>query len=151
MTTKICSRCKTEKVIEDFPFSNTARNIRHGQCKPCRRIMSKEHYLRNKTQYVTRAEKHNTKMAKLFQEFKDSLSCSVCGEPQACCLDFHHIRDKEFAISEAIAKVGITKLVEELEKCSVLCSNCHRKYHAGVLQVTPIALSAEQLKILMPL
>ena len=43
---------------------------------------------------------------------------------------FHHLdpREKDFAIS---SKLSWTVVVEELKKCVLLCSNCHREAHDG--------------------
>lgn len=45
------------------------------------------------------------------------------------CLDFHHLKDKEFNISNEIRNLSIENLKKEINKCVVLCSNCHRKLH----------------------
>jgi hypothetical protein len=62
--------------------------------------------------------------------FKVEHGCS-CGEDRLQCLDLHH-RDpslKLFSISQMLDKVGVEKLQTELEKCDVLCANCHRDLH----------------------
>ena len=48
-------------------------------------------------------------------------------------LDFHHIdpTKKEFAISKLKA-YSFYKLKPELDKCVLLCKNCHAEYHAGI-------------------
>jgi hypothetical protein len=69
--------------------------------------------------------------------FKAVRCCEVCGESEPCCLDFHH-RDpqaKEHAMSELVWRGAVEELEAEAEKCMLLCSNCHRKVHAGVLEV----------------
>ena len=45
------------------------------------------------------------------------------------CLDFHHLRDKEFNIANEIKNLSIDNLKKEIDKCIVLCANCHRKLH----------------------
>lgn len=45
--------------------------------------------------------------------------------------DFHHLRDKLFNISSSINKYSLEKLHTELEKCELLCANCHRTHHAN--------------------
>jgi len=72
-----------------------------------------------------------------FKEWKDTLSCSQCGEDEACALDFHHIdpSEKERTISSMAANNSWKTLQKEAAKCVVLCANCHRKYHAGVLSL----------------
>jgi hypothetical protein len=56
--------------------------------------------------------------------------CASCPETDPRCLDFHH-RDpatKDFAVANAVGLgVGWKRLKEEIAKCEVICSNCHRK------------------------
>jgi hypothetical protein len=71
---------------------------------------------------------------KWFSDFKRTCKCAVCGESESCCLDFHHIKNKRFTVSNA-AKQGysIESIKQEIAKCIVLCANCHRKHHSGLL------------------
>ena len=58
--------------------------------------------------------------------------CLVCGESEKCCLDFHHIEpaEKSFNIRELIKKrTSLLVIQKEIDKCCVLCSNCHRTVH----------------------
>ncbi len=56
----------------------------------------------------------------------------ACGEAHPACLDFHH-RDrtqKRDGISKAITSGwSLKRLIEEIAKCDLICSNCHRKLH----------------------
>jgi len=53
-----------------------------------------------------------------------------CGESRPECLDFHHVRDKKFCIMAAASKgVSLAKLKDEIEKCEIICANCHRVGH----------------------
>ena len=59
--------------------------------------------------------------------------CCICGfnsYPEA--LDFHHINpeEKEDRIARMISNnYSLDKIKEEMKKCIVLCSNCHREFH----------------------
>jgi len=69
----------------------------------------------------------------IFQvKHKSSLQCKYGDEDDYACLDFHH-RDptkKEITISKAIdAGWSRERILKELEKCDVVCANCHRKIH----------------------
>lgn len=58
--------------------------------------------------------------------------CSKCfGTFNNCVYDFHHLRDKKFEISKSILNISIDELVKEVEKCILLCANCHRILHHG--------------------
>ena len=54
--------------------------------------------------------------------------CVDCGETDPIILEFDHVRDKHFNLSDAARKgVSIKKLKDEIAKCEVRCSNCHRR------------------------
>ena len=67
-----------------------------------------------------------------FDSYKKTLSCNRCGENHPACLDFHH-RDpktKEREISSMLrCLLSKERIMLEVAKCEVLCSNCHRKEH----------------------
>ena len=75
------------------------------------------------------------------QRMVDSMGakCACCGYNKCIsALDFHHLdaSRKEFNLSAAmVAPKAWTKLVEELRKCILLCANCHRELHAGLITV----------------
>lgn len=67
------------------------------------------------------------------REVRNGLSCQQCGEADPACLDFHH-RDpaeKEVELGRIVKVKGWSKarIMAEIEKCDVLCANCHRKLH----------------------
>lgn len=58
--------------------------------------------------------------------------CQICKYNRAPeVLDFHHIdpMSKDFEISAA---TSWKRALPELQKCVLLCSNCHREVHAGL-------------------
>jgi 5-methylcytosine-specific restriction endonuclease McrA len=60
--------------------------------------------------------------------------CEKCGyDKYDGALEFHHLdpSKKDFAISKKKARY-IDKLKPELDKCILLCSNCHRELHGGI-------------------
>lgn len=64
---------------------------------------------------------------RMLQDIKLSRGCADCGyNAHAEALDFDHVRgEKSFTISECTGK-GYDKLLAEVEKCDVVCANCHR-------------------------
>ena len=62
--------------------------------------------------------------------------CIVCGESDPVVIDFHHLDEnqKDKGISQMMqSNYSLQKIQEELDKCVCLCSNCHRRVHAGTL------------------
>ena len=71
---------------------------------------------------------------------KESLVDAMGGCCQHCngvfnlaAYDFHHISKKEANPSNIINSASIQKIAEEIEKCILLCANCHRIEHAREL------------------
>lgn len=64
-------------------------------------------------------------------------TCAHCPENHISVLDFHHVDDnKDHGVSKLLTdKRAIDRVVSEMEKCVVVCSNCHRKHHAGIINV----------------
>lgn len=134
---KLCNKCSSRKPLSAFSKNKARKDGLAYACKECIRSYSKEHYKKNIKIYKNKARKWANKAREKYQEYKATLSCNVCGESEPCCLDFHH-RDpetKDFTLSKASAGMSLKRIKEEIEKCVVLCSNCHRKVHAGVLQL----------------
>ena len=67
---------------------------------------------------------------RMAKRLRPDLDCSWCGEKfSMSALDFHHENpdDKEFEVSYAIGRGKNQKDLErEVDKCVLLCSNCHR-------------------------
>jgi len=58
-------------------------------------------------------------------------SCGRCGESDNACLDWHHVdpSQKEASVSYMLCNNSKKTIMEEIQKCICLCSNCHRKLH----------------------
>lgn len=61
--------------------------------------------------------------------------CYICKEAEYCCLELHHIRDKQYNISQAVKNLPTNLFVKELDKCICVCANCHRKIHNNVIKL----------------
>ena len=65
--------------------------------------------------------------------------CQICGYNKTHkALEFHHIdpNEKEMGFGETRANnVSWAKLVVELRKCIMLCSNCHKEVHEGITEL----------------
>lgn len=69
---------------------------------------------------------------------KAEKGCLICGEDERVCLHYHHLNEeeKQFQLSQiAYNDAGKEKIKRELNKCVVLCANCHAKHHAGIIDV----------------
>jgi hypothetical protein len=64
----------------------------------------------------------------LVQAEKVKRGCACCGyNKDACALDFDHLDpDKKNAGVGRMMTHSFSKILEEIEKCQILCANCHR-------------------------
>ena len=116
---KTCSICKKEK--DDSQFYKKRKTELSSYCKPCAAGVSLKARLEKKTamfEYV-------------------GASCKLCGYDRCTdALDFHHLDPdkKDFSISK-MGNMSLPKILKEIDKCIMVCANCHREIHAGLLQV----------------
>jgi len=135
MTTRICTKCGIEKDIEEFPLRNQFTQRRQSYCKDCRKEYGVSWYEKNKDYQIANARKHSTEYREAIREYLHhyllSHPCESCGEADPVVLEFHHLHSKDMAIAEMVTRItNIERLEEELRKCQVLCSNCHRRLTA---------------------
>lgn len=101
------------------------------------KFIKHKHYIENKALYLQRTTKKRKELIKFLQEYKNTLSCTYCTESCSCCIDFHHLNEsKKFDNIGSMMNCGsLEKLKKELKKCIPVCSNCHRKIHAGIIKI----------------
>ena len=97
----------------------------------------KEWYERNKEKRKKQVRAYNKiyiqKSLEYVNQYKKDKKCCECHEDHPICLDFHHVGDdKEIEISRAIRQGWCLKKIQvEIDKCVIICSNCHRKRNLG--------------------
>lgn len=113
------------------------------------REYQKGHYQRNKELYKERA-RNNTKIYRernkdFILEYKRQHPCVFCGFSNPVALDFHHkdSEEKDENISKMMNGCSIKTILLEIEKCVVLCSNCHRILHSKEEDYAPVAQLVE--------
>ena len=134
MCTKKCGICEEElPATSEFFASRTLKTkiILQGNCRKCQKEYRKKHYENNKDKYIQKARVYNKKVSDWFDEYKSNLTCSNCPESRWWVLDFHHLdpSEKEYSLGHLKSQGSKPKLLKEMAKCIVLCSNCHRDLH----------------------
>jgi len=115
MNTKRCNHC-----FEELPASQFYKkgNGLWAYCKSCESIRKKQQLVNFKKQCLG---------------YKQQFSCTKCGyDHNIVALDFHHTdpTQKDFNISKCRNLVLNDRIKAELDKCVVICSNCHREEHS---------------------
>jgi hypothetical protein len=135
MNEKICTKCKKHLCITLFHRKGKGLS---STCKDCRAKYHRDYYLKNKKSYNDRIKLTKSKNNYFVKVYKTLLGCYVCQERSHVVLDFHHLdsKQKEHNISRMTRdSKNINDIKSEIKKCIVLCSNCHRKLHAGVINL----------------
>ena len=88
---------------------------------------------KDRKQYLIRAvHARRRKVRQMAVEYKGS-KCEMCGYDRCIdALEFHHAdpTKKDFGISNKGYTRSWKKVQEELDKCMMICANCHRELHA---------------------
>ena len=92
------------------------------------------HLEQSQTNDAIRKRKCRDVLRSMISNIKGDTHCIKCNEKDPICLDFHHKepkRSRKRAISIMVSNAcSQKKLLTEIEKCVIICSNCHRKLHA---------------------
>lgn len=83
---------------------------------------------------VTKRRKKLREMARIYKGGK----CMICGYDRYLgSLDFHHLdpSKKKFGLSLKGLTKSWEKVKAEIDKCILVCANCHREIHAGITQL----------------
>jgi len=112
---KYCAYCKESKPLSEF-YQRRGKFGGSAYCKPCTNAES-----------LLRQRKFKIKCI----EYKGG-KCEICGYNKfQGALEFHH-RDptqKDFQLSKASCWSFNERVKKELDKCQMLCSNCHKELH----------------------
>lgn len=112
--TAICTDCNVLKEESEF-YKKASKGLQHTYCKACytKRIIAKQREFKQKA-----------------VSYKGG-RCEVCGYCKSLwALDFHHRDPKEKDFNLARMKTRSEELIRaELDKCTLLCANCHREEH----------------------
>jgi hypothetical protein len=95
--------------------------------------------LKNRLLHIDRNYAHKRSTSAYILEVKKKGCCSKCGNNDYRCLDFHHRDgdDKEDGVSlMAQRNKSIKNIQAEIDKCDLLCANCHRILHWEEREVT---------------
>jgi len=113
--------------------------INHRQCLSCNLSKPQEEFYKRGKKYMSHCktcyQKNYTDISrKNKQKAVDYLGgkCSKCGYNKCnAALDFHHKNssEKEYGLSNLMKFTNFNKIKTELDKCVLLCANCHREEH----------------------
>lgn len=152
---KICSACKIELPISEFHRDSRQRSGTVSRCKKCVVAYKQDYYHhRGGKQVIAKhrekckdkvkeyGKKYREKNRNYLYKNKRKLEfclykggfCAECGfeatEKTIAAFDFHHVNpsEKEYTPSDVLM-FQKSKALKALDKCILLCANCHRILH----------------------
>jgi hypothetical protein len=102
-------------------------------CRPCRSAYHREHYLANKQRNVDQARQRKQALAlertTYLLDYFSRHPFQDCGEVDPVVLEFDHLdmEAKSFDIGHSLPYRSWQSILDEIEKCEVVCANCHRR------------------------
>lgn len=125
-----CTRCLVVRPVADFNLKSKGRY--QPYCRDCQSVYYKNYYTSNPKE-VARILKSNAAMRDSIRSFiraaKD-VPCADCGNKfHPAAMDFDHLpgHKKKFTIASTVTNHSpLEEIKEEMSKCDVVCSNCHR-------------------------
>ena len=118
--------CKTHGETE-FVLDNAGK----WRCKKCR---------------AEAVQRKREKLKKDAVKYKGG-KCQICGYDKCDgALEFHHIdpSQKDFGIASKGYTRSWEKVKEELDKCILVCANCHREIHFGITKIPENIINSEE-------
>ena len=137
---KTCTICKEVKERTEYNKKKSASDGLQNVCRECNRKRSRKYYKTNNAKHRKKVRARNKRVVLELKQKIDAVKaaygCQLCPENDVVCLDFHHLGKKDFAVASSPYEVqNWERIKNEIRKCVVLCSNCHRKVHAGKKQL----------------
>lgn len=140
MITRVCKDCGKELPLEKFATCKRNKLGKMYVCRSCVKNRDHKRYLKDKDRILARTAQTKKELGEWFLEIKKDLKCEKCGETHPACLQFHHLdpSKKEGNISGMFWRKDREHVLKEIEKCIVLCANCHFKVHYEEKQNRPV-------------
>ena len=125
---KNCYNCKLDKSEEFFAKNKRRPDGLQSQCKSCQKLLRKKHYSNNISKISGQVKNYRLKIRQFLISLKESSPCLDCNKKYPYyVMDFDHKYDKKFSIGNGSFHYSEKELLEEIEKCDLVCANCHRE------------------------
>lgn len=126
--TKRCSTCREVKPLGAFNRLKKAKDGRQYNCRDCNKQYHYENWDRHMSQIRRRGTARKAENKRFIVEYLLTHPCVDCGETDILVLEFDHVNgDKSDSVGRLVATQQLDRVIEEIQKCEVVCCNCHRR------------------------
>jgi len=130
MTMKICSTCKIEKPHSEYSKKRRNKDGLMAMCRECSLPRRRMQYKINPENQKQAVYARRSDLAEQVARIKIATPCFDCGKHYpSYVMDFDHVRGtKKATVSELVRNSSSwDQIQEEIDKCDLVCSNCHRE------------------------
>ena len=122
---KFCSKCSIEKTLSSF---NRRGKGYQSWCRDCSNKNRVENYKNNRSREQVKSKEGRVRYLEWYSALKDG-PCADCGNCYPYyVMQWDHLpgEEKEFTVGDmASRKLSKERLLKEIEKCELVCANCH--------------------------
>ncbi len=128
-----CRTCKTWKPKGEFNYRDVNRGLLQYDCRDCQQKLRRESYANHRE---TAKASNNERTLLAIESGREYVynyllehPCVDCGNNNVLTLSFDHVRGtKKRAVVEMVnSGYSIETIKAEIEKCDVVCFNCHMR------------------------
>ena len=136
---RTCYSCKQQKPATEWYANQSA-------CKACHRKNSDRRRKANPQKHRDYANEHAAHRRAQLIELKEGKPCADCGQVfHHVCMDWDHVRGEKLMNVSQMVNRAWDQVLAEIEKCELVCANCHRlrtwrRLQAAGVEVPPPAL-----------
>jgi hypothetical protein len=122
---KKCECCGKLRLLKFF--NKKTGDKLQSYCRDCKKAINKAHYYSNKEMHLEKNRRRRQNLREFINRIK-SKPCQDCGVSYPpYVMDFDHRENKSFMIANSWRERSIKVVLAEIEKCDVVCANCHRQ------------------------
>lgn len=119
--------------MTEFNYRRIQDGWRRDDCKDCYNEKRRSTYRSLSGEEKLKKQRHNTQNREraiaVIGKYLTGRSCVDCGETDPIVFEFDHVRGEKFRNVSAMTSAAFSeaRLLEEVEKCDVVCANCHKR------------------------
>jgi hypothetical protein len=134
---KKCVKCDISKPTTEFHKNKLKKDGLQVECKECCKVRDKNHYKKHgNSKHIENQKKQTIRNKEFVNRYKKIHGqCIDCGIKDWRVLQFDHLSDKKYNISDLVGTgMGLETIKIEIKKCKMRCANCHqiKTHHNGV-------------------
>lgn len=135
MDTKYCNKCSQHLPLSAFNKNKAKKDGLASSCRECQKVVKNRHYQNNKAKVrannAARNKSYEIENKRNVIEYLLNNPCANCGETDIRKLEFNHVKPGKYKnVSSMYKNHPWPVVLKEINKCEVLCSNCHAVYTA---------------------